>query len=324
MFKAIAATVLVCMVAVYGVAGLVDIDPGEVGIVVKKIGPNKGMQDIVLYAGLDWYDPFRYDVIIYNVRAYQADEVKSMSSNTKDGQPVEVDISLEIKLVESTVPDLHLNIGPDYYDQVIYPRLRSSVRNRIPSELSDVVYTDEGRLKIQGLIQQDLSALKERGIGVYVNLRDLRFLNKQFIATLEAKAQAAQDVQIQERKALASIHTAERIANLAEGEKQKRIKAAEARREELRLEGEGERLKQEERAKGILAVRSAEAEGTRLKREALSGPGGPELVSMEWAKYMGPNVKVMGVPTGAPGTTSLIDFNGLLSTVGTIGAGGKK
>lgn len=48
------------------------------------------------------------------------------------------------------------------------------------------------------------------------------------------------------------------------------------------------------------------------RREALSGAGGRELVSIEWAKNLGPNVKVYAIPTGAPGTTSLMDLNGIM------------
>ena len=54
---------------------------------------------------------------------------------------------------------------------------------------------------------------------------------------------------------------------------------------------------------------SAEAEGVRLRREALSGAGGQELVSIEWAKNVGSKIQIYGVPTGAPGTTSVMDIN---------------
>jgi hypothetical protein len=53
----------------------------------------------------------------------------------------------------------------------------------------------------------------------------------------------------------------------------------------------------------------------------LSGAGGSELVSIEWAKQLGPNVKVYAFPTGAPGTSSIMDLNGIMQGALT---GGKK
>lgn len=65
-------------------------------------------------------------------------------------------------------------------------------------------------------------------------------------------------------------------------------------------------------AKGILAVGEARAKVRRLKNEAMIGPGGDKIVALEWARQLGPNVKVYGIPTGAPGTASIMDLNGIL------------
>lgn len=293
----------------YVVGGFTGIEPGEVGLKIKVLGDNKGISNDTLDTGIWWVEPFTYDVVVYDTRLQQY-VIDDLPAQTKDGQPILVDISLELGLVDKNVPNLHETIGPDYFDQVVYPATRAATRNFTGRVLSDKIYTGDGRMLVQEAVEQTLTdKLDEYGIRVAVNLRDISFENADFVQTLERKAMAAQRVIIAERQAEQAKFDAERMANLAEGEKQKRIKAAEADREERRLKGEGERLQMEEQAKGKLALYRAEAEGLRLKNQAF---GAENLVSMEWAKQMGPNIKVYGIPTGAPGTAAIIDVDGIL------------
>lgn len=305
--------VLLAIGAIYGLAGITIVDPGEVGIIVKMIGSERGMQSETLDTGARWVDPFRYDVIVYDTKSRQHyDGLSDMPSQTKDGQPILVDISLELMLIDENVPLLHEHIGKNYYSQVVYPTLRSAVRNTTTTQLSDEIYTGKGRSHVQQSLQSIMDEkLEPNGIKAVVNLRDVEFTNTDFVATLEQKAKAAQKVVIEERNAEAAQQTAIKMANLAEGEKQKRIKAAEADREERRLKGEGDRLEKEEAAKGNLALYRAEAEGTRLQVRAYGG--GDTYASVKWAENMGPNIKVYGFPTGSPGTSSIMDLNGLMS-----------
>lgn len=310
----VAAVSLLVGSIIFGFGGLTTIKPGEVGIKIKMVGSDRGMQQDTLGTGLRWVNPITYDIEVYDTRRKQyIQELEDMPSQTKDGQPVLVDLSLEIGLEGNNVPNLHTTIGPDWYNQVVYPNVRSAVRNIVPSQSSDEVYTNVGRMAIQNGIQKELKTkLAETGIDVIVNMRAIDFTNGDFIAVLEKKAIAAQNVEIENRNALAAEKSAIKMANIAEGEKQKVIKEAEAEREKQRMDGEGKRLQKEEDAKGILAIAKAEAEGTRLKREAYAGAGGAELVQIAWAENLGPNVKVYGFPTGAPGTNSFMDINGLM------------
>ena len=300
------------VLGIYGLAGITSIEPGEAGLLVKMIGEGRGMQEETLDTGWHWIEPFKYDVVVYDTRSYQ-ELIEDMPAQTADGQPILVDLSVELSLEDGNVPNLHEKIGRDYYDKVVYPALRSVIRNSTSTELSDQIYTGVGRGRIQELITDTMkSHVGKYGINVYVNLRDIQFTNRDFVATLERKASAAQLEEINRREAVAAEQAAIRVANVAEGEKQKRIKAAEAQAEELRLQGFGERQQKEEQAKGILAVGQAEAEVVRLRNEAMDGPGGDKIVALAWAENMGPNVKVYAVPTGAPGTASMMDLNGLL------------
>lgn len=296
----------------YAIGGLTVVEPGEYAVLIKQFGADKGVKEDGLSVGTHWVEPFSFDVETYDTKAVQYP--LEVHASTKDGQPVQVSVTFEISLQHDRVKDLHALIGRDYYQRVVEPASRAAVRDALPTQLSDRVYTDQGRRFIQDSIISDLAEknIAARGILVSVNLQEVKFLNPDFVKVLELKASAAQQEEIQRRQALAAEQEAIKVANVAEGEKQKRIKAAEARKEEQRLEGEGSRLQKEEEAQGLLAMVTAEAEGVRLRREALSGRGGAEMVSIAWAENLGPNVKVYGVPTGAPGTSTLVDINSVL------------
>lgn len=299
-------------VIIYAMAGMTHVNPGETTIIIKNIGDNKGMQKDPLLVGTHWVDPFTYDVVTYNTRLRQMEEVKENGA-TADGQPIAIVGSLQLGLDPQHVPQLHQEMGPEFYDRVIHPALLSIIKNKLPSQSSDVAYTLKGREAIEKSINEELTARYGKdGIIVVFNLKDLSFLNRKYVDTLEAKAMATQQIEVETRQAAAAIQASIKKSNLAEGEKQSRIRAAEGSREGARLQGEGERLMKEEQAKGILAIAKAEAEGTRLRREALAGPGGQEMVSIRWAEEMGPNIKVYAFPTGAPGTSSFMDLNGIM------------
>lgn len=309
-----AAAFLVVFILIYGLAGFTTVAPGEYAIVIQQFGEGKGVKDEGLSVGTHWVDPTLNDVEVYDTKATQ--HSLEVGASTKDGQPVTVHVSLEISLEADKVKDLHQLIGRDYYRMVVEPAARAAIRDALPTQLSDTVYTDEGRRSIQDSIIADLEEKQvgARGIVASVNLQEVRFTNEEFLNILEAKAGAAQQEEIQRRNAAAAEQKAIAVANTAEGEKQRRIKEAEAGKEELRLAGEGAQLRDEAAAAGLLAIAKAQAEGRQLLVNAYGGgaAGAAAVVGIAWAENLGPNVKVYGVPTGAPGTTTLVDLNSVL------------
>lgn len=292
----------------YLVAGITNIELHEAGIAVDMLGNDKGTT-IELGTGLQWIEPFEYDVFTYNIRAEQY-EMKTVSAETNDGQPIAADVSFEISLIPGSITSLHKNIGPNWYEQVVYPAAREAIRMNTAGVSSDEIYTQKGKSAVVAGIEKDLSILSDRGINVFANLRKVSFVNQDFVTNLEQKATAAQKEIIEKRLAAAAKETAIKMENLARGEKLERIQRAEANKEEKRLEGEGERLRLEEEAKGILAVKKAEAEGTRLQVKAYGE--GSYYAQVQVAEALGDNFQVWGVPTGAPGTTSLIGIDKLV------------
>ena len=304
--KYISGGIVFAIAAIWGLGGLTGIEPGEVGLVVKQFGDTRGIQEYELDTGTHWVEPFTNDVIVIDTRLNQY-TLEAVPAGTQDGQPIQVDVSFEIGLVDSHVKQLIENIGTDWYDRVVYPAARAGVRTATANKLSDEVYTGAGRAAIQVELTENLqSKLEEYGIRITANLRDITFQNKDFVATLERKAKAAQEEVIQERLAAAATQEAIKVQEQAQGERFKREQAAQARQYELQKEGEGERLKQEEIAQGILAVGQAEADVIKLKANALLGSGGKLYRDIEVLGGLGKTVEFYGVPTGAPGTSTYI------------------
>lgn len=304
--------VVAIMLLLYGFAGAVHVSPGEAAVLVQNLGDDdsRGMKDEPLPLGWSWVEPIKYDVFIYDAKVKQF-TVSGIKAGTADGQPISVDISFDVSLDYQKVSLLHQQIGQSYYDQIVYPSIRAAVRNATATQPSDAIYTGTGRAGVQAMITGILKGkLDKYGIYAIANLRDVTFENQDFVQTIEAKAKAAQAVEIARNRAAQAEQDAIKVANKAEGEKQKSIKEAEASAETMRLEGIGERQKKEQQAKGILAIAKARAEGTRLQVNAYGS--GRTYASVKWAENLGPNVKVWGVPTGAPGTSSLMDINGII------------
>lgn len=332
--KLAGAAILSLVAVLYGIAGLTTIEPGEVGLLVKQFGSERGMQDETLDTGTHWIDPFIYDVPVYDTRLRQ-ELLEDVASNTADGQPILVDVSLEFGLLSDKVPGLHENVGRDYFDQIVYPAARSSIRNITSTQGSDAIYTGEGRAAVQNQLSEHLAEkLEPMGIRISANLRDIQFVKEDFVQTLEAKAKAAQQEIIQTRLAAAAVQEAIKVKNQAEGEKFKREQAAQAQqievtlaaeadRDRRRLEGIGEREKQEEVAKGILAVGKSEADVIKLKASALVGSGGQLYRDIEVLGGLGRSVEYYGTPTGAPGTSTYIVDEALRGKI-AVGGGAEK
>jgi len=303
--RGIATSLLLVVVALYGMAGYTNIALGEAGIKTQMLFEGKG-QTTALSTGTQWVDPLKFDVEIISTKYKPYDE-GFITSGTNDGQPVEVHVTFQIGLVWSEVPALIENVGQDWYGQVFRPAAIKAIKDSSAAVSSDQIYTQDGRKIVSDFIT---GTLVERfdglGIRFETNLQSVKFLNKTFVDTLQEKAAAAQQEEIQSRYADAAEQKAIKVEFDARGLKLARIQLAEAKAEELRLDGEGLRDRDIAAAEGILALATAEAEGVRLKRRALAGAGGAELVSIAWAENLGPNIKVYGVPTGAPGTSSFM------------------
>src|SRR4051812_2248499 len=97
-----AAVVVALFLFFYIIGGMTHVDPGETTILIKNYGSNSGMQKRVLATGTHWVEPFMYDVATYDTRLRQY-PLEDTTASTQDGQPISVDVSLEIGLVEAQI-----------------------------------------------------------------------------------------------------------------------------------------------------------------------------------------------------------------------------
>jgi len=306
--SSIAGLTLLVLLALWGVGGITNVELGETGIKTVMLGADRG-DTSPIYTGTRWIEPFSNDVDVYYTKFEQYDlsGADAVESQTNDGQPVNLRVSFQIGLIPEQVPWLHENVGQGWYNDVFYPAAIKAIKDSSAMLSSDEIYTGEGRTTMAEHIQATLeSTLEGYGIRFETNLRDVVFENAAFLATLEEKARAAQQEEIQRRNALAAKQEAIATQNRAEGEKFAVEQRAQAEKIKLQLEGEGEYLKQSEIAKGILAVGNAEAEVIKMKANALTGSGGELYRDIQVLGGLGESVEFYGVPTGAPGTGTYI------------------
>lgn len=305
----------------YALSGVTYVELHEGAFQQHTMGELAGKTEELRSGSYSWIEPISNEVFIYNTRNEQyADNLRNITDGlaTQDGQPLVADLSLDIGLERAKLGQLHTKYGPDWYDEIVYPLVRSQVRFGTGGVKSDKIYTLEGKQVVAKYINDQLEPLREYGIMATVNIRRLDFTNDAFKAVLEDKAKAKQLELTEAYNAKKAIKTALKMENIAEGEKQKRIKAAEADRQERKLRGEGKRLELEEEAKGNLAMYTAEAEGTRLQVQAYGH--GSFYSQVKVAEAMGDNFQVWGIPTGAPGTNSFIGLDGIIGKA--VAAGG--
>ena len=146
MFKAITAGMVVLFVTAYALSGFNEVEPGEFAIVIEQFGDDKGVRDEGLSVGTHWVEPFSLDVEVYDTKARQYG--LEVQASTKDGQPVSIHITFEISLEAGMVKTLHSTIGRDYYNRVVEPAARASVRDALPNR--PVRGTRDRRLRRSG------------------------------------------------------------------------------------------------------------------------------------------------------------------------------
>lgn len=301
------------MLGAYLAAGVTSVELHEGAFKQHTMGSDKGQTEELISGGYTWVEPITNNVFNYDTRNKQYDDnLKNIQEGiaSADGQPLVLDLSLDIGLDRTKLYMLHTKYGPDWYEEIVFPLVRSQTRFATGGVKSDNIYTIEGKQQMADYLNSKLAPLSEFGIVATANIRRVDFTNQEFKDTLENKSKAKQLELTEDYNAQKAVKTAEKMKNLAEGEKQKRIKAAEADREERRLRGEGQRLEKEENALGILAIAKANAEGTRLQVKAYGH--GKFYSQVKVAEALGDNFQVWGIPTGAPGTNSFIGLDGLM------------
>lgn len=141
----------------------------------------------------------------------------TISTLTKEGLSIDMDITILYHLEQSKAMDVYKNVGENYAEVIVRPQARSVLRNVVASYSADEIYSPE-RASIEQLILAGLQNMtKDRGIVVEsVLLRNVK-LPQQLNDAIQAKLTAQQQIQQKQFQVEVEKQEAERKRQEAQG-----------------------------------------------------------------------------------------------------------
>jgi regulator of protease activity HflC (stomatin/prohibitin superfamily) len=216
--------------------GFVMIPVGHTGVILDR---GRGVLEKTLDTGLHLKVPFwqKITAMTTQLQTYTMSGVKgegnfykddSIEALTKDGQKVEIDITVQFRLQRKNAPYIYQEVGLDYVDKIIRPASRSVIRNIITGFNSKELFQLETRAKAQKQMNEQMSKniASKKLLLEDVLLRNIKFSDI-YLNAIEEK-------QIAEQK----IQKAEFEKQESEITKQKKIIEAEAEAESIKLRGQ--------------------------------------------------------------------------------------
>jgi regulator of protease activity HflC (stomatin/prohibitin superfamily) len=289
-----AATVIIAVVAALVLtvvaAGLVFIQPEELGIVITAIDPN-GIRSQPLGAGLHWIVPFaerveRYSILrqTYTMAASATEGAvagdDSIPVRTKDGQQVNIDASVIYAVDPTKVVKLYTTWKKEYENGLVRPQARGIIRDVSSQYGVDEIVTSK-RAEMEQTITDHLTKVFADNNLVLVSfvLRNINFS--------DVYAKAVEQKQIAEQQALQAQLTVE----------QKKQEA-----EQVRQTAQGAADAAVISAKGAADARiiQADAEAKALNAIAAALKTNQDLLTYTYIQKLAPNVQVMYLPSGQP------------------------
>lgn len=300
----------------------------QVAVVVNNL---TGSVSSVTRAGAVLYYPFIQDIYILD----RPEQVLQMTSaniskkyprgnpvviRTVDGGEVAVDITIQYRILPEMANEVIQNSGKtlSFKQKWLYDYGRTVCRytygelsiNEFPESSKRDAKSDDARVEINEM-------LNKYGLMVTsVNILDYRYY-REYAEKIQERRLA--DKEIEEQKAMSSAakRNKERVmieetkkmeVSIArfQGELDKRILEAEGKAARIRnnadtyllrskIEGNAELEKLKNMSKAVFAQKNAEAKGIQQLKMALEGPGGRNLVKMEYAKRL-KKATVSGTP----------------------------
>ncbi|MEW6083736.1 MAG: prohibitin family protein [Chloroflexota bacterium] len=268
-------------------AGLVFIEPTEVGVVVTIFGEG-GIRPDPLQAGLHWIFPFverveRYPISIQTftmARTASEGETQGLitvEARTSDGQRIFVDSSVIFQLDKEEVVSIHKEWQRRYIDDLILPQARGIIRDSVSQYRVDEVLSSK-RFEMSDQITEDLRVvLADNGL-VLVDfvLRDITFT--------EEYAQSIEQKQIAEQQALQAQFVVE--SKRQEAEQARQIAQGQADAAVIAAKGAAE---------ARLIEAQAEAQALELLAQALEN--NPQLLQYQYILKLSPGVQTIFIPT---------------------------
>lgn len=266
--KSIGAFLVIFIVAIIVIDGLVSVPAGHVAVIYDR---GKGVLEKEMEPGLHLKIPFwqtaslidtRLQVYTMSIATREGNMTgdDSIEGLTKDGQKVNVDITVQYLIDAQKADRLYAEVGNMHQiqEKIIRPPVRNIVREVVTAYESKQLFNNESRQKVSQEIEEKLrKKYEERYILLESSLlRNVRFSNV-YLNAIEEKQVAEQRIQ------------------KAEFEKQE----AEIRKETTIIQA------------------TAEAESIRLKGESLRES--PEVIQLQFVEKMAPQINWGILPDGA-------------------------
>ena len=290
-YKGILATISIVLSLILCLVSCISYVPtGHTGI-VTTFGK---VHDETLDAGLAWHAP--WDNVI-NMDNREQRVAFTLQAFSKDIQQVDIQGSINININKATAMILYREVGTDYVNIFVTPRIQEDVKIVIARYTAENLISNRQTASdsIYELIKQELT---EKGINVIsLALENVDFTDA-FEAAVEAKQVATQEKQRaqteQERMTMEEEAAAKRSVIIANAEAEKAKIAAQADLEVVKIQAEA-----------ALYAGEKEAEMNKRISEALSN----ELIQYYWIKQW--NGKLPAVSTD--NAMSLINMEGVLN-----------
>lgn len=282
---------VVAAIALTGIgAGLVFIEPDELGVVITAIGQG-GIRPEPLSPGLHWVIPFverveRYSILrqTYTMSAKTTEGQvmgdDSIQVRTKDGQQVKMDASVIYSINPSRSVDLYRTWRNGYEEGLVRPSARGVIRD-VASQYGVEEIVSSKRAEMEQAITDELARIFSENNLILQDfvLRDIRF-SDEYAAAVEQKQIAEQQAQQAKFVVEQKKQEAEQARQIAQGQADAAVIAAKGAADARLIQAE------------------AEAKALQLIADALKN--NPDLLTYQYITKLAPNIQVMLVPNDNP------------------------
>ncbi|MFA6033912.1 MAG: prohibitin family protein [Myxococcota bacterium] len=149
--------VVLCLAALT-LTSCTKIEAGHEGILYTMSG---GTQNDIYPEGWHLRAPWN-SMIEYSIRTQDKEE--TLHILTKNGLPIDLQASVRFRVIPNEVPQLHKNIGPDYYGVIIAPVVRSESRKIGGRYLAEEIYSTKREMVEKEIFDEITRAVSGRHI----------------------------------------------------------------------------------------------------------------------------------------------------------------
>ncbi len=304
----------------------VYVKPNEFGIKVVRVGMNRGVQEEVYHAGLNFILPFGLqemhrlpkDIQVLELTNYPmtaskaARREKAAHIQTSDGFFVDVDVSILYRIVDPYKVFTTIGPGTLYEDNGIIPKAEPVLKATLGELTTEEFYNSPMRVKKSDAAKEMLNReLDQKGIKVEHVLVRYFIYSKEIQKNIEEKKLKDQLVFKNQAEARAATEEAKLKKIEEEGRVVVAVELEKGKAYVTRKLAEKDSYVRKMKAEANLLVQLAEAEKVRLKNDALRGLGAERMVGLKMADaYKG--LELVVLPSDGPAGVNPLDLDNAL------------